>query len=435
MGLGKWEVYSLLLNANIGAGVMLLPAVFQRSGIVAALIVLVTLGVVSWLLQVELVVISNALSEDADSKDLTKPLLSPKVTNYQWDLPEIVHLQLGSLHSSLYFLLYYLAITSALSAYANLTGTAIGTLLFQCDYATLEVAGECMQSYHHGLIIYFVVVCFLTLLDYKEQAWLQTIMTGSRYTLIALIFCYAIYKGSLSGLTVETAVFNTISDLGIAISVLVFTCFYQMCSPSIIHDSHITQHEHDTVARWVSVSTVGLYALLGFAGLVMPGLPDNISLLFAKETYGYSAEAVPVLLQIVNWMVICIPVLDVWANSPIFGQSLAGIWITSLYGPNHTQVRNAHPFLYRAVRCLVLCPPTLMAALSHRLVTSTQGPVVGFAGNFFIPMVIIYIPLCYNVAKQKLHLKWTWRGIEVTNYLISSIGTVGFFYLLYTQLF
>ena len=435
MGLGRWEVYSLLLNANIGAGIMLLPATFQRSGVVASMACLFVVGLLSWFLQVEIVTVSTALSKNEEANGISQPLLGKKERSYQWDLPEIVQIHLGSTHWVIYFLLYYSAITSTLSAYANLISTAIATLISNCSYTDLEVTAECMQNYHYSLIIYFVVVCVLTVLDYKEQAWLQSIMAYSHFVLVIIIFFFAVYKGSFSDITQESAVFSTFPALGTAFSVMLFASVYQMCTPSVMHDSHISHHEHDIVARWVSVSTVGLYALLGFTGLLMPGLPDNISLLFAKETYGYSAETVPVMLQVVNWMVIFIPVLDVWTNSPIYGQSLAGLLTTCAYGTNHTQVRDAHPILYRFLRCFVMIPPAFVASLSPFLVPSTQGPAISFSGNFYIPMIIVYMPLCYNAAREKFSLKWSWRGVQVCNYMLAAFGTVLFFYRIYFQVF
>ena len=424
MGLGRWDVYCLFLNANIGAGVMLLPAIFQRSGVAAAMMCLVVVGVISWLLQVELVAVSDALSEEAEAKSLSEPLIAVKKVKYQWDLPEIVQVLMGSVHSLLYFLLYYLALTSSLSAYANLTGTGIGTLVFHCDYTGNETTTECMHTYHFSLLFYLVVVCLLTLVDYKEQAWLQTVMTYSRYFLIVVILAYAVYKASPSEITPENAIFNSLPDLGIACSVLLFSGLYQVCAPSIMYESDITHTDHSIVAQWVSISTVGLYALLGFVGLVVPGLPDNISLLFATETYGYSSDSVPFLLQTLNLVVICVPVFQVWTNSPILGQSLAGILTTWVYGPNHTKVRAAHPLLFRAIRCLVLCPPVLLAALSHRL-----SPVITFSGNFLFILLLVYLPLCYNLAKAKFPLNFSCAGVKGFNYGLAAFGAVSFLYL------
>jgi len=62
--------------------------------------------------------------------------------------------------------------------------------------------------------------------------------------------------------------------------------------------------------------------------------------------------------------------------------------------------------------------------------------VVSFAGNFFVVMVLVYIPLCYNVGKvRECGGGVQCKGIEAFNYLLSGAATVFFFLLFYSQLF
>lgn len=365
-GVGRWGVYSLIMNAMVGAGVMTIPATFQRSGVAAAMLCLAGVAALAWLLQIELLTITEKLTQEANAKDLETPLLAKQV-KYQWDLPEIVHHFLGPSHWLLYFLLYYLALSSTLTAYANITGTAVAALFFSCDYAELPTL-ECAQGYQWGLGVYLMVVCSLTILDYKEQSWLQTFMTFLRFGLIIFIVIFAVFRGSFSELTPQTGVFDSFPHLGVTFSTLIFASMYHVCVPSILYAADIDSAENASVAKWVALSTAGVYGAMGATGLLLPGLPDNISLLFSSETYGYPPGAVPYFLQCINSLIISIPVLDICTNSPIYGQGLSGIVTTCIYGPKHSKVRSEHPVLYRAIRCLVIVPPVLMAAASHRLV-------------------------------------------------------------------
>ena len=435
MGVGRWGVYSLIVNTMIGAGVLTLPAVFQRSGVAAALLCLIGVATLAWLLQVELLTISDALTNEARAKDLETPLIAGKQVKYQWDLPEIVRHFLGHSHWLLYFLLYYLALSSTMSAYANMTGTAVGTLFFHCDYAQMLPELECAQGYKWGLGVYLLVVCCLTILDYKEQAWLQTFMTILRFGLIIFLVFFAVFRGSLSEITLKTGVFDSYPPLGVTISTLIFASMYHMCAPSIISASNIDLKDHNTVAMWVALSTIGIYGAMGLTGLLLPGLQDNISLLFSNETYGYAADSVPNALRLLNLLIISIPVIDICTNSPIYGQGLSGIVTTCFYGPMHSQVRINHPVIYRLIRFAVVVPPVLMAAMSHKLVRTKQGPVISLAGNFYVVLVLVYIPLCYNVGQMresKAEIKW--KGIEVFNFVLSGAATVFFFLLFYSQL-
>jgi len=110
---------------------------------------------------------------------------------------------------------------------------------------------------------------------------------------------------------------------------------------------------------------------MGTVGLSVPNVPENISLLFGSETYGYAAEAVPQVLRFGSALVIIIPVLNICTNSPIYGQVLSGMLTSSLYGTNHDRVRAVRPYLFRAIRFAVMLPPVFLALLSLRLVRTT----------------------------------------------------------------
>ena len=367
--LGLWGVYSLLLNSIIGAGVMTLPGVFQQSGVLVSFVCLVLIAGLGWLMQVELLALIEKLNVEAGS-GLQTPLLDTAKVRYQWDLPEIVRSLLGRGHWVFYFTIYYLAISSTLTIYANIAGTAAGTLIWGCDY-TANTAAECLVSYRWGVGAYFMLVGGLTVLDYKEQAWLQYIMTLLRYVLITYIVLFSIFRGSTAAVTPEIALFRDFSHLGDVISTLIFASMYQMCTPTILPSTDLSLRNHRFVALLVCISTIVLFGAMGTVGLIVPNVPDNISLLFGYETYGYEVEAIPQILRLGSALVIVIPVLNICTNSPIYGQVLSGMLTSSLYGTNHEEVRRVRPYLFRAMRCAVVLPPALLALLSVRLVVSS----------------------------------------------------------------
>lgn len=426
--LGLWGVYSLLLNSIIGAGIMALPRVFQQAGVLVSLVCLVFIAALGWFLQSELLGLIEKLNLQAN-RDLEKPLLAPAKAQLQWDLPEIVRNLLGNRHWLFYFLIYYLAISSTLTIYANIVGTAAGTLIGHCDYA-LETEEYCVGAYRWGVISYLLLVGSLTVLDYKEQAWLQYIMTLLRYVLITYIVLFGLFRGSTDSITAEIAVFSDFPRLGNVLSTLIFGSMYQMCTPTILPSTDLSLRSHRLVALLICVSIIVLFGTMGSVGLVVPSVPDNISLLFGSETYGYEAGTVPYILKIGSALVILIPVLNICTNSPMYGQVLSGMITSSLYGTNHEEVRTLQPFLFRSIRFLVVFPPALLALLSLRLVRTTQGPYVIFAGNLNVVMLWVYIPICVNVARGKE----TGLSREVVNYGLAGSGSVLFVWLSYQQL-
>ena len=434
MGLNRWDVYSLIFNASIGAGFMALPAAFQSSGVLASTLCLVIIGLLGWLLQMELVAITEGLSKEAAGNDLDQPLLKGKPTKYHWDFPEIVRKIMGPSHWVFYFLLFYLSLTVTLTAFSNITGTAFGTLVFQCDYQKAGVTPDCKEAYQYGLMVYFILVCCLTLFDYKEQSWLQSIMTYARFALIALIVCYAVFKGSFSDVILKTGVFNSVPNLATTFTILIYAGLYHTCLPTIIYATNISHEDHNAVAKAVASSVVGLYSFVGAIGLLLPDLPDNISLLFSADAHIFSSDHVPSFFQLLAFLIIFTPPVYVCTTSPLYCHNIAGMITTSVYGPNHTQVRSDHPLLYRGLRCLAVVPPVLLASFSHHLVTSNQGPVISFAGCIYIPMIVTYLPVCYNTAVDRLKLNIGFKGVETWNYFIAAGGIAFFIYETYSHI-
>lgn len=244
--LGLWGVYSLLLNSVIGAGIMALPQVFQQAGVLASLFCLALIAVLGCLLQSELLILIDKLNFQA-SRDLQTPLLDTAKARHQWDLPEIVRSLLGNGHWLFYFIIYYLAMSSTLTIYANIAGTAAGTLIWNCDY-TSETVAHCVTAYRWGLGGYLLLIGGLTVLDYKEQAWLQYIMTLLRYALITYIVLFGLFRGSMEAITPEIVVFRDFSHLGNVISTLIFGSMYQMCTPTILPSTDLSTGSHRLVA-------------------------------------------------------------------------------------------------------------------------------------------------------------------------------------------
>lgn len=102
---------------------------------------------------------------------------------------------LGKSYGVAYFLCFAFDILGTLTTYNNMFGTAFGSFL-GCDYTLTTVESGCMRTYRIGTLLFTVVIAVLTAVEYKEQAWLQYIMTSLQYFIVAFIGFYCLFRGS-----------------------------------------------------------------------------------------------------------------------------------------------------------------------------------------------------------------------------------------------
>lgn len=93
--LSRFGSFCLIMNGVVGAGVLVIPRVFQRAGVGLSLGLLGAVAVVCWLMQVELLVLVDKLSQHKQAQEALKTPLLSSGRQYQWDISEIVGALLG----------------------------------------------------------------------------------------------------------------------------------------------------------------------------------------------------------------------------------------------------------------------------------------------------------------------------------------------------
>ena len=92
--LSQFGNYCLIMNGVVGAGVLVIPKVFQSAGVVASLVVMVGVAGLCWMMQVELLAITEKLTVE-ENRGVKEPLIKGEGKEYQWDISEIVKSTLG----------------------------------------------------------------------------------------------------------------------------------------------------------------------------------------------------------------------------------------------------------------------------------------------------------------------------------------------------
>lgn len=425
--LHKWDMYCLLMNNAVGAGILAIPGAFQQAGVLVTCSILSFLALVNWLLHNELLAVTEKLTL-AQVDEPVKALLSSDqhllASPHQWDLPEVVRILLGPGHRVVYSVCFVAYLIGVITAYTNIFGTAYGAFL-DCNYTKKEVSEECQQTYLIGIAIFGVIVTVLTALDYKEQAWLQYIMTTLQFVLASIILTYTLTHGSTDHLTLANTVASNPSAIAGTFTKLVYALSYLTAVPSVFAASHKHHRGQRQVATWVNLSTLCLYCVFGsVCAIFLPDIPSNISLFFKELNTGGS-----ILTKVAVLLVLVAPAVDIITNAPIDGHTLAGGVTTTIYGTDHEQTRQDNPVLYRVIRVLCVLPPFFLASLSTDLST-----FVTISGKFSVVLSLVYIPICYNAALSKLPIRskfeFKLRYLREVNTLIAVVFACVFVCLL-----
>ena len=129
-----------------------------------------------------------------------------------------------------------------------------------------------------------VLVAVLTALDYKEQEWLQVLMALVQLVLLLAIVGYCIVRGTTPDFT--GWVVRDWRAIPAALGTVFFATSYHAAAPSVLAAGLKSATAQHCVALWVALSSSFIYAFAGSIGaLLVPDLPDNVSLLFQSDDF------------------------------------------------------------------------------------------------------------------------------------------------------
>lgn len=358
--LSSWEVYSFFINYVFGAGMLALPYTFHHNGILFCCLFLLVSVALAWSLQTQLLAISAQLTAE---KSLEPLLSADRGAQYQWDMPTIVRYCLGPKQWGFFFPFFALANIASLATYNNIVGTAIGALLMEgCNYS-VEVQDECLWRYRLGVLMFASIAVVLTVLDYKKQAVLQSVMTILRVVLVLIIVFLILITGSFDNYSPSRVIRPHHCSFGEAFTLILFACLYHGATPSVIAVANANSHSQQRIARFIAISTFFSYLLVGVpAALLLSTVPENFSLFYT------SISPKSVWLNVLTSLLLLIPMSQICSNASMYGQTLSGAVTSWLYGTDHHSVRRSHPHYYLAIRLAVLLPGVALAWHMPRLV-------------------------------------------------------------------
>jgi hypothetical protein len=213
-------------------------------------------------------------------------------------------------------------------------------------------------------------VAVLTAVDYKEQEWLQVLMALVQLLLLLAIVGYCVIRST--GPDYTGLMLRDWRAIPAALGTVFFATSYHAAAPSVLAAGQNSATAQHCVALWVALSSSFIYAFAGSIGaLLIPDLPDNVSLLFQSDSFGYATGQQPLALKVLVQLVILLPANDLATNSPMYGKALAGALTSALFSVDHQRVRRYHPLTFRLIRVMCVLPSLIFVLWTTRLVQAT----------------------------------------------------------------
>lgn len=428
--------YAFVINSCIGAGFLAIPSVFQTGGWLLALFmtgISLVLGSLFSFQLIEIISRVNALKEYQSAGNDIKPVSLVEVTKVglglskpsterfldmpepaisdtrQYDPSELVRILLGNWLSYIYVVCICLYLAGALTAYANIFGTAFGThapILRSCDYNTLgTIAFDCRMQYLIFVSIFLVIMIYFTNIEFSEQMWMQGIMTVARVVVMMSIIVL-----SLVSLGEQENVNNNEtyrdgdpplavwSKFGFILPALLFGGVYQTQFSGILSAMQKDMKVLRPIIVYVTLTLEFFYITLGLtASFAVNHVASNASLSFGKYSNGEAENGRPVWTEIIGYAIVLFPAIDVMSIFPIVAHGISDNIMALLGVVDRDSFRRNQRLKYHGLRTICILP-----SFGYAFSQTHLGTIVNNTGFFVFFLVLFMVPLMHIAARIRV---------------------------------
>ena len=417
-GLGTRSTFCVLFNLVIGAMLLSLPSAFQVISLPVSLVLLLVFALISWLLHLELLEITEELSH-LKPMEGDEPLLQARdleIPPKFWDLPAIVSHVLGDGIGSMYGFLYMVLLWTIISLYIMLSGESF-SCLFHC-YENERKGGECAYYYHFGTIISAITIGIFAGTDFLPKKRLHITLSCFQFLFIILLISYAVYHPYGEAQTSVLQLPDVVSFFD-SLGVVAVACIYQVCMPSVIAGSKKRKKAQKQVALWMFLSIVVVYGGLSCVlGYLWGDVPETIAYFFyvMEEPWFLWRVAVFGLLTV-----------DFVFNTPIYCQALTAYLFTTSWCINPRIFQASNPTAYKFMPSFTVIPALLISSFIPSSVRSRQEYILLIVSVLSVLTTMVFLPVCYNHllrSGKKVKLRVGLKGVKGVNYVLAGVGVV-----------
>mmetsp|Transcript_60884 Transcript_60884/g.69620 ORF Transcript_60884/g.69620 Transcript_60884/m.69620 type:complete len:473 (+) Transcript_60884:54-1472(+) len=465
--LSWWASLSYIINSLVGAGFLAVPYVFFHGGwaltLVASLFITI-LNYIAYTCHIETMARMEAYLQLIETgqhktsltdveryfwKDIGEPLLDreeesnkeikPEVTDRKLEVSDLCYLTLGKTGEFLYLFGFSLGKYGGLTSAAILWGTGLSSLISvpfisdTCDIYDGEFS--CRMLYTFWVTIFAIIVLPMTIMDFREQKWIQIASTGFRLSLVLFMFVSAgliglFGSGSNDGDDYPSTQAPEASDMahfGSLFPILLFATAFQPNIPIIIN--HLENRQKNATSLYYSAITGNTIFLLIFGFVIAYVFGADISRQ-ANLNWSPYLTSHGILLKVVAGLILLSPCFNGTTTyslrSIVLAESLASLW-------GYTVEQRKTKKIQVAFRLVVGIPPILASLLVYNL-----SDLLAWTGLLFFTTFFILPGVFYLAAKRMIPQKTpydTWVSANGWTYLLLASSSTGLVYCLNQKLF
>lgn len=363
-----------LTNTMVGSSIVVLPNLFQSSGVITSLIVLIVIGLISC--KTCILEISHFKIDEVDLTDAILRILGKKWF-YFFNFVSILLLFVSGI---IYFLLIAKMGYSFLSYFF---------ITFNVDYASQDVMDFTKFSYQYfGIICIFISFMLFSLKD------LKIILKLGQYGLFSIIlfFFFVIVKGILNMSSRDFEIKNVnllTSDFATVCGVFASAFFlHNLVIPIIKNNKEEKNNKRDIILGYVMAGT--FYSLIGiFGAFSIAGLQNQPNSQTVLDYYGENIYTTIIELLLFLQLISVLPILWYVARTQLFNLIYKNEKVPNKY----FHICN----LFFSIVCLVI----QLKNVDPTLVISLNGAICCYFLIYTIP-IAIHLQCLYGEKNSSL---------------------------------
>lgn len=450
-GLGVTGGFVYTMNIVIGAGFLSIPFAFNSSGVVLSLVYLLVLSVQNIYLTLMFLDLIHKckylkawqLSGTEFNLSIMEFFYSRKHQEIDREFPDISGISridacsgfwliFGKKFGIFYLVLMTVSFEGSMIAYVSIFASSftsnvpVGDMV-ACNIYETGIFSRCGMNYWIFVVVYGMIVVYLTFKGLEEQKVFQFTMCVMRFVIMSIIVvcCFFLIlrqKDIDSDEKLEARPkLADVANSGITIPIIIFALLYQLQLPSI---AEMVVDKERNLWRIVALVTVVSFFFYGALGLVVPfavdDLQSQISLNFREYSAGYKERTF--WMQLVSFLVVLFPAFDVISSYPLSSIALVDNWVSVVYGKDQPNIK-----VLRLMKAFVSIFPVIIAFFIYDLgkILDLSGIIPMFTFNVMVPLGYIPIRSLCDVQSPytlKFYKKWF-------NLLIAFLN---FFLMIYT---
>ena len=417
-------------NYLIGGFFVSIPFVFFHSGVLATLLTFLVLGIIVAITNsytLETMGRVRALNDlrkkscyeeisDSDTPSKGNKFYLP--TSRKYELNELAGVLFGKLGNVFIMVFAVLTLFCTEWNYSIQAGTSFATN-FPINTSTFVTCresefrekglptGPCLNLYRLGLTLFWLVASVLSVIQLKDQKYIQAFLALFRLTFILVVSLFALImivdRSYLDGDIHDLLNNSNESDVMQSDSIVFrFNALYWMNSPSILLNSYTiiafiptflyVSRNKSTLKLRLTINNVIIFVVLSLMSVLLVfAFLDEINENFTINWAKYTAPRYSISIQLFAHFVIFYPLIDVLSSYPTVILIHSNYVFGMLFRQDTSQLESStkYKLVHALIKLFLNLPPIIGSFFLSNLVTLlTWTGVMNFIVFYYLPCIL-----------------------------------------------